>query len=125
MIGIRSDSLNRCLRIPPMVAPLLGDDNGVYRVHVVGNAGTGKSTVGRELAKTLNVPYIALDELLWKPGWEQETNEQFRSNVQHTLAAAPNGWVVDGNYSRRIGDVVEVQSTDEICKAPRTRVADF
>nr|GAT52485.1 predicted protein [Mycena chlorophos] len=98
--------------------PLLGDGDGVYRVHLVGNAGAGKSTVGREVAKILGVPYLCLDELFWKPGWGQETHEQFRLNVENALAASPNGWVVDGNYSRRIGDMVVDPSTDEIWLDP-------
>ncbi|KAJ7056725.1 hypothetical protein C8F01DRAFT_359277 [Mycena amicta] len=98
--------------------PLLGDGSGAYRVHVVGNAGAGKSTVGRELAEILDVPYIALDELFWKPHWAKEPDEQFRANVEKALAAASNGWVVDGNYGRRIGDIVELQSTDEIWLDP-------
>ncbi|KAJ7659212.1 hypothetical protein DFH06DRAFT_1195282 [Mycena polygramma] len=99
-----------------MVPPLLGDVRGIYRVHIVGNCGTGKSTVGSQLADILGVPYICLDTLFWKPGWAQETNEQFRINVEEALAAAPNGWVVDGNYGRRIGMIVEDSATDVICK---------
>ncbi|KAJ7176168.1 hypothetical protein C8R43DRAFT_1093948 [Mycena crocata] len=68
--------------------PLLGDEQGRYRVHVVGNC------VGKELARILRLPFISLDPL------KQETNEQFRKNVEKALADAPDGWVVDGNYRR-------------------------
>ncbi|KAJ7696219.1 hypothetical protein B0H17DRAFT_929762, partial [Mycena rosella] len=34
------------------------------------------------------------------------------------LANAPNGWVVDGNYSRRIGSIVQDISTDVIWLDP-------
>ncbi|KAJ7469582.1 hypothetical protein FB451DRAFT_1255057 [Mycena latifolia] len=101
-----------------VLPPLIGDAQGRYRVHVVGNCGSGKSTVGKALATLLDVPYICLDTLFWKPGWEKETNEQFRLNVEHALADAPHGWVVDGNYSRRIGTVVEDSATDVIWLDP-------
>ncbi|KAJ7435806.1 hypothetical protein B0H11DRAFT_1886745 [Mycena galericulata] len=98
--------------------PLLGDGQRRYRVHVVGNCGAGKSTVSKQLAVLLGVPYICLDTLFWKPGWAMETNEQFRENVHRALAEAPDGWVVDGNYSRRIGTVVEDSATDVIWLDP-------
>ncbi|KAF7317155.1 hypothetical protein HMN09_00450200 [Mycena chlorophos] len=98
--------------------PLLGDGKGVYRVHLVGNGGVGKSTVGRELAKLLGVPFISLDEIFWKPNWERETAEGMRAKVAQALAAAPNGWVVDGNYGKRLGGLVEDPSTDVIWLDP-------
>ncbi|KAJ6518137.1 hypothetical protein C8R47DRAFT_1181593 [Mycena vitilis] len=101
-----------------MVPPLLGDARGIYRVHVVGNCGTGKSTVGLHLAGILGVPYVCLDNLFWKPGWVKETNEQLRLNVEEALAAAPTGWIVDGNYGRRIGTIVEDSATDVIWLDP-------
>ncbi|KAF7334631.1 hypothetical protein MVEN_02293500 [Mycena venus] len=101
-----------------MVPPLLGGAQGIYRVHVVGNCGSGKTRVSMRLAELLGVPYICLDALFWKPGWEKETNEQFRKNVEKALEAAPNGWVVDGNYGRRIGTIVEDSATDVIWLDP-------
>ncbi|KAJ7479528.1 hypothetical protein FB451DRAFT_1350876 [Mycena latifolia] len=89
-----------------VLSPLIGDVQGRYRVH---------SAVGKALAALLDVPYICLDTLFWKPGWDKETNEQFRLNVEHALADAPHGWVIDGNYGRRIGTVVEDSATDVVC----------
>lgn len=77
--------------------------------------GRSQSTTGKELAGLLGVPFISLDTLFWKPGWKMSTNEELRSKVEAALADAPNGWVVDGNYRRRIGTVVEENSTDVIC----------
>ncbi|KAF7289064.1 hypothetical protein HMN09_01354600 [Mycena chlorophos] len=102
-----------------MVPPLLGD-GGVYRVHIVGNSGVGKvqSTTGRQLAEILGVPFISLDTLHWNPGWKKATDAEFRERVENALAAAPNGWVVDGNYMARLGDIVRARSTDIIWLDP-------
>ncbi|KAJ7445990.1 hypothetical protein B0H11DRAFT_1746351 [Mycena galericulata] len=97
--------------------PLIGDARGNYRVHIVGNSGK-PPTVGRQLADLLGVPFIPLDTLFWKPGWRQSTNEEMREKVVQALTNAPNGWVVDGNYTRRIGTIVEDQSTDVIWLDP-------
>ncbi|KAJ6482611.1 AAA domain-containing protein [Mycena sanguinolenta] len=101
--------------VPP---PLLGDVHGNYRVHVVGNCGAGKSTVGKRLADLLGLPLISLDALFWKPGWEKSTNEEMRARVEQRLSECPNGWVVDGNYTRRIGTIVEETCTDVIWLDP-------
>ncbi|KAJ7479523.1 hypothetical protein FB451DRAFT_1556458 [Mycena latifolia] len=105
--------------------PLIGDAHGNYRVHLVGNSGVGKgsrhdfkSTVGKQLAELLGVPFISLDTLFWKPDWQESTNEELREKVAAALANAPNGWVVDGNYSSKIGSIVVGTSTDTIWLDP-------
>ncbi|KAJ6532894.1 hypothetical protein DFH09DRAFT_1181821 [Mycena vulgaris] len=102
-----------------MIPPLIGDANGKYRVHIVGNSGgAGKSTAGKHLAELLGVPFISLDTLFWKPGWKQSSKDELREKVLEALASAPNGWVVDGNYSARVGSIVQDSSTDVIWLDP-------
>ena len=50
----------------------------VRRVSVVGNSGSGKSTVARELAASLAVPHLELDSAFHQPGWEPLPREEFR-----------------------------------------------
>ncbi|KAJ7620074.1 hypothetical protein FB45DRAFT_929413 [Roridomyces roridus] len=101
--------------VPP---PLLGDAEGKYRVHIVGNSGTGKSTSGERLANLLGVPFISLDTYFYKSGWEESTTEEMRANVAEAFANAPNGWVADGNYTRRLGSIIEAAETDIIWLDP-------
>jgi adenylate kinase family enzyme len=69
----------------------------VRRVSVVGNSGSGKSTMARELAAALGVPYLELDGVFHQPGWEPLPEDEFRRVVG--AAVAGDGWVMDGNYS--------------------------
>ena len=69
----------------------------VRRVSVVGTSGAGKSTVARELAAILGVPYLELDGVFHQPDWEPLPAEDFRRTV--AAQAAADGWVIDGNYS--------------------------
>jgi adenylate kinase family enzyme len=69
----------------------------VRRVSVVGNSGSGKSTVARELAASLGVPHLELDSAFHQPGWEPLPREAFRRLV--TTRTSQDGWVIDGNYS--------------------------
>ncbi len=68
------------------------------RINVVGTCGSGKTTVARSLATRLSLPYVEIDALFWRPGWEGAGDAELRAAVGD--AAAGEAWVIDGNYSR-------------------------
>jgi len=69
----------------------------VRRVSVVGNSGSGKTTVAAAIADALAVPHLELDAVFHQAGWQPLEREVFRARVAEFIAA--DGWVVDGNYS--------------------------
>jgi adenylate kinase family enzyme len=69
----------------------------VRRVSVVGNSGSGKSTMAAALARRLGVPHVELDGLKHQPGWTELSRDEFAARVRTAIAA--DGWVIDGNYS--------------------------
>jgi adenylate kinase family enzyme len=71
------------------------------RVAIVGASGNGKSTFGRELARRLDVPYVELDALHHGPNWAEQ--EDFVERVDEATSA--DGWVVDGGYERKLGNM--------------------
>ncbi|KAK0451423.1 AAA domain-containing protein [Desarmillaria tabescens] len=101
-----------------MNRPLVGDSQGRYRIHIVGNCGTGKSTLAKKLSQILGIPYISLDTIFWRPDWEQTPNEEFQSLVSKTMDDNPNGWIIDGNYQQHIGKLVQNNATDIIWLDP-------
>jgi adenylate kinase family enzyme len=60
--------------------------------------------VARELARRLGVPHVELDALFHGPGWTETPAEEFRRRVASATGAS--GWVVDGNYDSKLGDLV-------------------
>jgi adenylate kinase family enzyme len=74
------------------------------RVSVVGNTGSGKTTFARALAHVLRVPHVELDALNHQPGWKPAPDEQLRADVRRAIDR--EGWVVDGNYGSKVGDIV-------------------
>jgi adenylate kinase family enzyme len=74
------------------------------RVSVVGVSGSGKTTVGRALADRLGVPFVELDALHHGPGWTEATADELRAHVLPWVEQ--ERWVIDGNYQRKLGDLV-------------------
>jgi adenylate kinase family enzyme len=76
------------------------------RIVIKGTSGVGKTTLGLELAARLGVPFIELDALHHGPNWSAPPDEEFRARVRAAMAAAPDGWVIDGSYDTKLGDTV-------------------
>ncbi len=68
------------------------------RINVIGTTGSGKTTFSKELSAALDIPYVQLDELFWKPNWVESTEEEFLPKV--ASAVSNDAWVLDGNFSR-------------------------
>ena len=78
---------------------------GMRRIAVVASAsGNGKTTLGRELARRLDVPFVELDALVHGPGWAETPDDQLRAEVEPIVAS--RCWVIDGTYQRKLGDLV-------------------
>ena len=75
------------------------------RVAIVASAsGNGKTTFGRELARRLDVPFLELDALVHGPNWAETPDDELRRAVEPVVAS--DGWVVDGTYRGKLGNLV-------------------
>ncbi len=69
----------------------------MLKVAVIASAsGNGKTTVGRELARTLGVRFVELDALVHGPGWAETPDAVLRGQLEPIVAS--DGWVIDGAY---------------------------
>jgi adenylate kinase family enzyme len=59
-----------------------------------------------ELARRLSVSHIELDALHHGPNWSEPSADEFRVRVRAAMAANPHGWVIDGNYERKLDQLV-------------------
>ena len=51
-----------------------------------------------------DLSYVELDGLHWGPNWTPCPTDEFRARVE--AAVAGTAWVVDGNYTGKLGDFV-------------------
>jgi adenylate kinase family enzyme len=79
------------------------------RIVVVGDSGSGKSVLSRELHSRLGHPLVELDQLHWAPSWTPRPQDAFQRDVG--AATVGPRWIVDGNY-RRVIDLVWGRATD-------------
>lgn len=70
------------------------------RILVIGNAGSGKSTFSKALAKKLGLPLVHLDKLYWRGDWEHLSRDEFDAVLQTELEKPR--WIIDGNFNRTI-----------------------
>ncbi|HEX3852925.1 MAG TPA: shikimate kinase, partial [Polyangiaceae bacterium] len=75
------------------------------RILIIGTSGAGKSTLGRVLAQHLDVPYVELDALHHGPNWQAATAQELLERVLRATDD-PRGWVVDGSYLSKLGNVI-------------------
>ncbi|HEX6147283.1 MAG TPA: adenylate kinase [Acidimicrobiia bacterium] len=77
----------------------------MHRVSVVGNSGSGKTTVARAISDRLGIPHLELDAIYHQPGWSARPEAEMRRLL--TEFVEQDRWVVDGNYtSLGVADLV-------------------
>jgi adenylate kinase family enzyme len=82
------------------------------KVAVIASASAnGKTTAGRALADALGVQFVELDALVHGPGWTETPDDELRATVEPVVAS--DGWVIDGTYQSKLGDLV-LRSADRI-----------
>lgn len=64
---------------------------------VVGNSGSGKTTMAARLASRIGAPHIELDAIRHQAGWVELPDDEFVAEVE--LRTRGSRWVVDGNYA--------------------------
>jgi adenylate kinase family enzyme len=78
----------------------------MQRINVKGSSGAGKTTFACELASRLGLPRVEVDALHHGLNWTEASAEELQARVRAFMESAPRGWVIDGNYERKLGGLV-------------------
>lgn len=70
------------------------------KILVIGCGGSGKSTLARRLGHETGLPVVHLDQLFWRPGWQESSREEFDAALNRWLLQ--ERWIIDGNYDRTL-----------------------
>lgn len=71
-----------------------GSTKKAQRVLVTGNAGAGKTTLAKDIARRLDIPFYSLDSIVWQSGWKKTPSEE-RTKMIESLVSS-NTWIIDG-----------------------------
>ena len=64
------------------------------RIAIIGNAGSGKSTIARRMAAARGLPLCEVDALLWRPGWQIVPEDEYEK--AHAPLIAGERWLIEG-----------------------------
>lgn len=69
---------------------------GARRVLVYGVTGSGKTTLAERISRITSLPWYAVDELTWEPGWVEVPHDEQRRRIA-AICAKPE-WILDSAY---------------------------
>lgn len=64
------------------------------RIAILGNAGGGKTTLARRLARRLDLPVVHVDAVQYRSGWRRTPEAECDAILRE--AAARSRWIIDG-----------------------------
>ncbi len=85
----------------------------IQRVTVLGNSGTGKTTLAKKISHKLNYPHLSLDSVYWQPNWKTASSQQFNDAVLSFLKSN-TCFVIDGNYMNSLSFEARLKFSDTI-----------
>lgn len=68
------------------------------RILVYGVTGSGKTVLAERISAATGIPWHAVDELTWEPGWVPVPNSEQRRRI--AAICAEERWVLDAAYGR-------------------------
>lgn len=77
------------------------------RLRIVGVSGSGKSHAARRAASALGLPLLELDAVFWAEDWTHRDVDEARDLVRAFVAAHPEGWIVEGNWSSKLDGLLD------------------
>lgn len=82
------------------------------RIRIVGTSGSGKSVLADRVSARMGLARVELDAVFWDAGWQMRDLDEARGRVRDFVRQHPEGWVADGNWTSRLGDMLDPGSPD-------------
>ena len=88
----------RASNIQPAFESASGDIRLGHRICIYGRG--GKTSLSRALGDMTGLLVIELDAVFWLPNWVERDSDEMLKIVQKRIEESPEGWIIDGNYSK-------------------------
>jgi len=76
------------------------------RIHITGNAGSGKTTLAKELGGFLKLDVYGLDKIVWMPNWKKTPSDKRKQLEQELIDKSQ--WIIEGvsSIARQSSDII-------------------
>ena len=64
------------------------------KILIIGNGGTGKSTLAQKMGADLNIPVTYLDLIMWNKNWDRLSEKDFTKQLARILP--DKDWIIEG-----------------------------
>jgi adenylate kinase family enzyme len=71
--------------------------HGARRILVYGVTGSGKTTLAERLSRIAGIPWTAVDDLTWQPGWVAQPEPEPRAVFPEVCGR--DSWILDSAYA--------------------------
>ena len=88
----------RASNVEPALESAYGDIRLGRRICIYGRG--GKTSLSRALGHLTGLPVIELDAIFWLPNWVERDGDEMLEIVRERIEELPEGWIIDGNYSK-------------------------
>jgi adenylate kinase family enzyme len=76
------------------------------KILIIGNGGTGKSTLAQKMGKDLDIPVTHLDLIMWNKNWDRLPEREFTKQLAKITPS--KDWIIEGwGYHSTLNDRVE------------------
>ncbi len=76
---------------------------------ILGSAGTGKSTLAKQISEITKIEATHLDSLFWNAGWIETPKDEMTKKTLDVVSRET--WIIDGNYAGTLNARLEVTDT--------------
>ena len=84
------------------------------KIIITGTTCTGKTTLGKKLAKVYSIKQVYLDDFHFLPNWVEKEDKVFVDDVHKELKTLDK-WIVTGSYQTLLKDTVWQEASLIIC----------
>lgn len=75
------------------------------KILIIGCAGSGKTTLARQLNTLTHLPIIHLDNYYWTENWGRKSDDEWHGIINN-LCNQPQ-WIMDGNYTKTMSTRIQ------------------